>query len=87
MQRALRHLLSVCIKAKPFVSVCVSVLMRVFVCVSLFILRVFFADCDDNSDDHRLLCITESAKSVTLPFCRSFITVAPLLSFITGKLS
>lgn len=79
MQRALRHLLSVCIKAKPFVSVCVSVLMRVFVCVSLFILRVFFADCDDNSDDHRLLCITESAKSVTLPFCRSFITVAPLL--------
>lgn len=84
MQRALRHLLSVCIKAKPFVSVCVSVLMRVFVCVSLFILRVFFADCDDNSDDHRLLCITES---VTLPFCRSFITVAPLLSFITSKLS
>lgn len=55
-------------------------------CVCPFSLQrvsVFFADCDNNSEDHCLLGIIERG-SVTLPFWCSFITVEPLLSFLTG---
>lgn len=55
------------------------------VCVCVFILRVsiFFADCDNNGDDHCLLGIID-CESVTLPFCSSYITVMPLLLFLTS---
>lgn len=63
--------------------VCVHVYM--LVCVSSFILKasVFFVDCDNNRDDHCLLGIIEH-KIVIVPFWCSFITVVPLLSFLTN---
>lgn len=55
---------------------CVFMLCSRRLCVPLSILGVsaFFADCDNNSDYHFLLGITER-ESVMLPFGRSFITV------------
>ena len=82
MPEVLGHLLFTVRTKEESFTVCVCFCECV---VSLFILRVsvFFADCDNNSDDHCLLGIIER-ETLTLPFWCSFITVvAP--AFISNQ--